>query len=110
MVRQSREVVTSLNYEKHLTEILEYGIQVFGYSQSRKYFNAISRLVENLDTECFYHPECRYLATKNQTYRNIILDAHLLIYRITSKRIEVLDILHSASSIRKIRSIRNIRL
>jgi plasmid stabilization system protein ParE len=43
-------------------------------------------------------------------YRNIILDAHLIIYRITDERIEVLDILHSASSISKIRQIRNVRL
>jgi hypothetical protein len=42
--------------------------------------------------------------------RNIILDAHLIIYRITIKQIEVLDIIHSASSIHKIRSSRSIRL
>ena len=43
-------------------------------------------------------------------YRNIILDAHLIIFRITEKRIEVLDIIHSASGIRKIRNIRKVRL
>jgi len=43
-------------------------------------------------------------------YRNIILDAHLIIYRITNERVEVLDIIHSASSIRKIRGVRKIRL
>jgi hypothetical protein len=43
-------------------------------------------------------------------YRNIILDAHLIVYRITDRRIEVLDILHAASSIRKIRGVRNIRI
>jgi hypothetical protein len=43
-------------------------------------------------------------------YRNIILDAHLIIYRITDTRIEVLDIIHSASSTGKIRAVRNIRL
>jgi hypothetical protein len=32
-------------------------------------------------------------------YRNIILDAHLIVYRITNKRIEVPDIIHAASSI-----------
>jgi len=43
-------------------------------------------------------------------YRNIILDAHLIIYRITGEYIEVLDIIHSASSISKIRGVRKIRL
>jgi plasmid stabilization system protein ParE len=109
MVGQSIEVITSLNYEEHLTEILEYGIEMFGYLQARKYFHAVSHLVERLDVEYTYHPECRHLATKSRMYRNIILDAHLIIYRITNRRIEVLDIVHSASSIRKIRSSRNIR-
>jgi len=91
-------------------EILEYGIGMFGYLQAKKYFDLISHLVERLDTYYAYHPECRHLATKSRMYRNIILDAHLIIYRITDTRIEVLDIIHSASSIRKIRSSRNIRL
>ena len=37
-------------------------------------------------------------------------DAHLIIYRITDERIEVLDIIHAASSISKIRGVRNVRL
>ena len=91
MVRQSKIVITSQYYEEHLIEILEYGIEMFGYTQARKYFNTISCLVENLDNEYTIHPECRHLATKSRKYRNIILDAHLIIYRITDKRIEVLN-------------------
>ena len=40
----------------------------------------------------------------------VIRDAHLIIYRITDESIEVLDIIHSASSISKIRGARKIRL
>jgi len=110
MVRQSKNVITSINYERHLIEILDYGIEIFGYIQARKYFNTISHLVERLEFDYNYHPECRHLATKSRMYRNIILDAHLIIFRITSECIEVLDIIHSASSIRKIQRIRKIRL
>ena len=110
MVRQSKKVIASQHYEKHLTEILEYGIEIFGYAQAKKYFEIISHLVERLDIDYTIYPECRYLATQNRTYRNIILDAHLIIYRTTDERIEVLDIIHSASSIRKIRSTRKIYL
>jgi len=78
--------------------------------QAEKYVYTISQLVENLDTQYTYHPECRYLPTKSRIYRNIILDAHLIIYRITERQIEVLDIIHSASSIRKIRNVRSIRI
>ena len=110
MVGQSKGVITSIYYEVHLTEILEYGIETFGYMQARKYFNTISNLVERLENDYNYHPECRHIPTKNRMYRNIILDAHLIIYRITDERIEVLDIIHSASSIRKIRGARKIHL
>ena len=66
--------------------------------------------IETLSDYYYTYPECRHLATKSRMYRNIILDAHLIIYRITNERIEVLDIIHSASSIRKIRNVRKIRL
>ena len=110
MVIQSKEVVTSRFYEIHLVEILEYSIETFGYKQACKYFNIISQHVEKLDSFYTYYPECRHLATKSRMYRNIILDAHLIIYRITNERIEVLDIVHAASSISKIRKVRKIRL
>jgi plasmid stabilization system protein ParE len=110
MVIQSKDVITSQNYEDHLVEILSYGIETFGYIQAMKYFKTISQLVERLGNDYTYHPQCRHLPTKSRKYRNIILDAHLIIYRITDERIEVLDILHSASSIRKIRDSRSIRL
>ena len=107
---ESKNVVTSILYEKHLIDILDYGIETFGYAQARKYFNTISRVVENLETDYYHHPQCRFLETQSRKYRNIILDAHLIIYRITSQNIEVLDIIHSASSIGKIRSVRKIHL
>ena len=110
MVIQPRKVVSSKNYEEHLIEILEYSIETFGHAQACKYFSIISHHVERLDSFYTYYPECRHLATKSRMYRNIILDAHLIIYRITDQRIEVLDIIHSASSIRKIHEVRKIKL
>jgi plasmid stabilization system protein ParE len=105
-----KEVIASRDYEEHLTEILEWGIKTFGITQAKKYFLTISKSVERLDTDYTYHPECRHLTTKSRIYRNIIFDAHLIIYRITNERIEVLDIIHSASSINKIRTVRKIHL
>ena len=107
---QPKEVVTSGLYEKHLIEIIEYSIDTFGHVQACKYFNTISHHVERLDNFYTYYPECRYIPTKSRMYRNIILDAHLIIYRLTAVRIEVLDIIHAASSIRKIREARKIKM
>ncbi|MDR1023694.1 MAG: type II toxin-antitoxin system RelE/ParE family toxin [Prevotellaceae bacterium] len=90
--------------------IYAYTLETFGYFQAERYLQQIMQLLGTLPYFYTVYPECRYLATKNRTYRNIILDAHLIIYRITDVRIKVLDIIHSASGIRKIRAIRNIQL
>jgi len=110
MATQPKEVVTSKNYETHLIEILGYSIEAFGHIQARNYFNKISQSVEKLDRYYLVHSECRHIRTKSQMYRNIILDAHLIIYRVAKERVEVLDIVHSSSSVSKIRSTRSIQL
>jgi plasmid stabilization system protein ParE len=92
------------------SEVYEYGIETFGYLQAERYDLKIENAIETLNNSYYAYPECRYLATKSRIYRNIILDAHLIIYRITPQRIEVLDIIHSASSISKIRNTRKIHL
>jgi plasmid stabilization system protein ParE len=100
----------SEKFDKNLTRVYEYGIEIFGYFQAERYNDKIRRALSTLSAFYTVYPECRHLATKSRMYRNIILDAHLIIYRITDIRIEVLDIIHSASSIRNIRDVRNIRL
>ncbi|MDR2423191.1 MAG: type II toxin-antitoxin system RelE/ParE family toxin [Prevotellaceae bacterium] len=110
MVEEQKEVIVSKSYKDHLNLIIEYSNEIFGYNQSEKYLNIIIYLVERLYYNYGMYPECCHLATKKRIYRNIILDSHLIIYMITVLRIEVLDIIHSASSIRKIRGIRSIRI
>jgi len=105
-----KQVKVSDKFYESAGQIYDFGFEMFGYFQAERYKQKIR---ESLDTfPVFYraNPECRHLATKTRIYRNIILDAHLIIYRITDKRIEVLDIIHSASSIGKIRKVRKIRL
>ena len=91
-------------------EVYNYGVKTFGYFQAERYNQQIEEAIETLPIFYLVYPECRHLATKNRIYRNIILDAHLIIYRITDERIEVLNIVHSASNIGKIRSSRKIHI
>ena len=86
------------------------GLDLFGFYQAELYANKIKSILYELDQTYPYYPECRHLTTKSRMYRNIILDSHLIIYRITEERIEVLDIVHSASSMRKIKKTRNIHI
>lgn len=106
----TKRVIASPQYEESLGETFIEGIERFGIYQARKYLELILISVEGLETDYPYHPECRHIATKTRMYRNIILDSHLIIYRIADERVEVLDILHSASSISRIKSARKIHI
>ena len=103
-----KPVVVSRLFKIHRMEIYTYGLETFGFYQAEIYDNRIQQSLQTLSSYYKLYPECRFLHTKKRMYRNIILDAHFIIYRIANKRIEVLDILHSASSIRKIRDVKNI--
>ncbi len=92
------------------SQVYRDGVRMFGYFQAERYNRQIEKAIETLSNFYMVYPECRYLVTKSRKYRNIILDAHLIIYRVTEERIEVLDIIHAASSIQKIRGVRKIHL
>jgi plasmid stabilization system protein ParE len=100
----------SNQFYESIDQVYEFGFETFGYSQAERYKQQIRASLSTLSNFYTAYPECRHLATKSRMYRNIIFDAHLIIYRITNERIEVLDIIHSASSINKIRTIRKIHL
>lgn len=106
----SREVIASPQYGRSLQNVFREGVARFGRIQAEKYLKVIMDTVERLEIDYPFYPECRHLATRGRIYRNIILDAHLIIYRIAAERIEVLDIVHSASSLRRIRGVRKIKL
>jgi plasmid stabilization system protein ParE len=103
-----RPIKVSNQFYESIDQVYEYGFETFGYFQAERYLQKIKQSLSTLSDFCTVYPECRHLATKSRMYRNIILSAHLIIYRITGERIEVLDIIHSASSIGKIRAVRKI--
>ncbi|MCL2328495.1 MAG: type II toxin-antitoxin system RelE/ParE family toxin [Bacteroidetes bacterium] len=105
-----KQVDVSNRFKYNRRQIYDYTLDTFGYFQAERYLQSIEKALLTLYDFYTAYPECRHLATKSRMYRNIILDAHLIIYRITEQRIEVLDIIHSASSIGKIRATRSIRL
>ena len=96
----------SLAFLQDLEDVFEYGLHTFGQVQAENYENEIWELVERLPTSYLLFPACRHLPTKSKMYRWIVLDAHLIIYRIRINDIQVLRILHSKRSINKIKSSR----
>jgi len=100
----------SKKFKASRVRIYNYSVETFGYLQAERYRAKIKRAIDLLPFRYLIHPECRHIPTKSRMYRNIILDSHLIIYRITDERIEVLDIVYSASSISRIRGVRSVVL
>jgi plasmid stabilization system protein ParE len=107
---EKKEVTLSSKFDKDLTQVFEYGEETFGYTAAKIFIGEIYNHAWNLDSMYLVHPECRFLLTKNKIYRNIILGTYLIIYRITPKRIEVLRVINSRISIKKIRTSRKVKI
>ena len=106
--RARKEVKVSAQFDLDIIEIYSFGEEVFGSVAAKSLVADIYSRVWSLDQMYFLHVECRHLPTKDKRYRNIIIGSYLIIYRITSDAVEVLRILHSHSSIRKIRTSRKV--
>ncbi len=107
---REKPVITSIEFQSSLIHVMEEGLERFGYFQTNRYLDIIEREVLDLRSTYSHYPECHHLTTQTRMYRNIILDSHLIIYRICEERIEVLDIIHAASSISRIRQTRKIHI
>jgi plasmid stabilization system protein ParE len=103
-----KEVRISIQFESDLISLYKYGMDLFGANAAKSFIADIYNRVSCLDTMYLLHVECRHLPTKNKIYRNIIIGSYLIIYRISSEQIDVLRILHSHSSIKRIKSSRQI--
>jgi toxin ParE1/3/4 len=106
---ERKEVKISRQFELDIISLYTYGEEVFGTIAAKSFIADIYHRVWSLDNMYLLHLECRHLPTKDKRYHNIILGSYLIIYRITTERIEVLRILHSHSSITKIKSTRQIK-
>lgn len=105
-----KPVVASDRFWESYNSVYEQGLDLFGYFQAETYATKIKTVLYELNWSYPYYPECRHLVTKSRMYRNVILDSHLIIYRITDSRIEILNIIHAASSINKIKDTRKIQI
>ena len=107
---KEKPVTFSKQYILDTDNIYSYGLEAFGEVQAKKYENLIDKIASELAQSYWMYPECRHLLSKKHIYQNIILEAHLIIYRICSEKIEVLRVLHSKSSISRIRTVRKIKI
>ncbi len=110
MEKRKIQVVRSTIFYQDIQKIFDYGVETFGINSADAFIEDLIYRVECLSYQYEMHPECRFLTTPQRIYRNIILGSYLIIYRITSKKIEVLRAFHSHSSITKIRETKSIKI
>ena len=102
---ERKDVVSSEELENDLKEIYLYSLDTFGRKKADEYLDSLKSHIRQLSVRYLMYPECQQLKTKRKIYRRVIVESHIIIYRIL-KRVEALRVLHSASSNRKIRSAR----
>jgi|ERR1051326_2424218 plasmid stabilization system protein ParE len=107
MEKEARQVVVSDLFESELARVYEYGIETFGRRAADSFLDEVITDIESLTIHFLIHPECRPLRTKGKIYRNIIIGRSLVVYRITSQRIEVLSIIHGSRSPSLVRKVRD---
>ena len=105
-----KPVEVSSKFDASLADIYDYSCDTFGIIQADRYREIIRVSLRTLPDRYLSYPLCRHIPAKSRMYRNIILDSHLIIYRVTTARIEVLDIVHGAMSVSRIRATRKIRV
>ncbi len=110
MEKKIRKIILSPNFTEDLSDIYDYGLDTFGENLAELFIGNIYQYIYELPLLFLLNPECRYLATKTQIYRNIILGKYLIIYRIKPAKIEVLRALHSSCSPEIIKAIRKIKI
>lgn len=99
-----KDVVVAKIAQSDIKAVFEYGADSFGFVAAKAFVSEVYMSIWNLDYQYLMHPECRFIPTGSKMYRNVIQGNYLIIYRITPKRIEVLRVLNSQVSIRKIRT------
>ncbi|WP_082489379.1 type II toxin-antitoxin system RelE/ParE family toxin [Dyadobacter sp. Leaf189] len=105
-----REVVFSKVAHENLEELYVYGMETFSYSSATDFLDELYAEILKLSSSHLHHPECRYLKTTSKKYRNLRFKNHLVIYRVSKTRIEVLTIIHSSRSVSKIKTARQIKI
>lgn len=110
MEGQIREVVISDLALISLEKIYEYGIETFAFTAATVFIEELILRIEHLSSDHHLHPECRYVVTKSKMYRNIIHGSYIVIYRIATTRIEVLNVLHNSRSIAHVKAARKVKI
>jgi plasmid stabilization system protein ParE len=98
-------IITDYALDELHAEIIYHRLNTSEFFASRmkmEFMNAVDSIFPNP----YIYPECRFLPTKTQIYRNIIWGNYLIIYRIRRDSVEVLSLFHTKQKPAKARQVR----
>ena len=106
---EKKTVVMSGESIIDIDKIRVYSEETFGERKAEEYHQSLMTAVKKLDTGYLMHSQCPQLPTVTRIYRRVIINSHIIIYRIAA-RVEVLRVFHKASSNTKIRTARKVKI
>jgi plasmid stabilization system protein ParE len=81
-MEKRKRVLVSPIFEDDIQDIFKYGVEIFGFRAAENYRKLLLSLAYKLEDFYLMYPECGHMITKGHIYRNIILESHLIVYRI----------------------------
>ena len=109
MEKKALQVVVGQKFNHDISDVHAYGTETFGLKYADFFIAEIYEEIGKLGILYELHPECKHILTKSKKYRNIIIGAYLIIYRVSSK-VEVLRVIHGSKSPTSIRSSPSIKI
>lgn len=92
-----------------LEQEYEYYATHYSPDYAEKFRSSFFEQVKTILPHALKYPECRYLPTKNQIYRNIIWKNYLIIYKTKRTVAEVLVLFHTKQHPRKFKAVRKLK-
>ena len=104
-----KEVIITPYARQTLLFIFEFIKEESSTLTAIKFKDDFLNVAEQLDKNYLIYPECRFLQTKKEIYRNIIWNKYLIIYKIMKDEIWIIGLFHTSQSPNKLKAFRKIR-
>ena len=94
---------------KELAAQYDYYANNYSIRYAEKFRLEFFQQVKSILPQPLHYPECRFLPTKNQVYRNIVWGNYLIVYKVKKHTVEVLVLFHTKQHQKKLSKARRIK-
>jgi plasmid stabilization system protein ParE len=101
-----KEIIIKEFAQNELEQAFDYYAENYSLAFAEKFRIEFYETVKTVHPNPYIYPECRFLPTKTQMYRNIIWGNYLIVYKIKSKTIEILSLFHTKPKPSKVKRLR----